>query len=182
MAFLAEDDNTSKLPLRSPTKKSAIFAVLISVTYPLLDQTLLALDAAVFGGANWGLGAALLIRVVPAIWVTITTHCGRHTLATGAFKLSGTAVLISCGMEIKLYHNTGALMISEYELPSSGQPTTVGLIAAIPTVHLTITDEALRDTAGLVITLMITVLQVLDTSQFVRAVLTLRHTVSISFE
>lgn len=39
----------------------AIFAVLISVTDPLLHQTLLALGAAVLGGADRCVGATLLI-------------------------------------------------------------------------------------------------------------------------
>lgn len=73
----------------------AVFAVLVSVTDPLLHQTLFAMWAAVFGGADRCFSAALLIRAVPAVRVTITTHRARHTLATCTCKLSGTAALIS---------------------------------------------------------------------------------------
>lgn len=73
----------------------AIFAVLVSVTDPLLHQTLFAMWAAVFGSADRCFSAAFLIGAVPAIWVTITTHCARHTLTTGTCKLSGTTALLS---------------------------------------------------------------------------------------
>ncbi|TNN77574.1 hypothetical protein EYF80_012164 [Liparis tanakae] len=122
MAVLAEDGNTSRLPLRRPNAKrsvltdvnrkgspeertgpalrtafnihlliGAIFAVLISVTDPLLHQTLLAPGAAVFGGAVRRVGAAVLIRAVLAVWVTIAKHRVRHTLATDALELGVTA-------------------------------------------------------------------------------------------
>ena len=74
----------------------AIYAVLISITDPLLHQTLLTLGAAVFSGAGHCDRAALLVRAIPAVGVTITMHCGQHTLATGAPKISGTAFLVRC--------------------------------------------------------------------------------------
>lgn len=86
----------------------AIFTVLISITDPLLHQTLLALGAAVFGGAGWCIGAALLIRAVPAVRMAIATHCGGHTLAIGALKLSGTAILIPYKKK-KKNHKKGVL-------------------------------------------------------------------------
>lgn len=74
----------------------AIYAVLISITDPLLHQTLLTLGAAVFSGADHCGHAALLVRAIPAVWVTVTMHRGRHTLATGAPKISGAAFLFRC--------------------------------------------------------------------------------------
>lgn len=165
----------------------AIFAVLIPVTDPLLHQTLLALGAAVFGGTGWCVGAALLIRAVPAVWVTIATHCGQHTLATGTLKICGTAAFIyytergvGGGIEHKgvIYKQTW--LIQSVDIPYLVQwlHTTVFLIAAVPAVSLPVTEEAVWNAAAFVITLVSAALHLLGTSHFVRAVLTLRHTVT----
>lgn len=47
-----------------------------------------------FGGTDLRSGAALFVRAVPAIWMTIATHDRGHALATGTFKLCGAAVFV----------------------------------------------------------------------------------------
>ena len=46
------------------------------------------------GGADRRPGAALLVRVVPAVRVSVAPHAVRHTLATGALKLTDAALLL----------------------------------------------------------------------------------------
>lgn len=73
-----------------------VFAVLISITEPLLHETLLAPRTLMLGGADLLSGAALFVRVVPAVWITIAKHGRGHTLATATFKLCGAADFVRC--------------------------------------------------------------------------------------
>lgn len=56
--------------------------------------------------------------------------------------------------------------------------TTARLITAIPAVPLPITEEAVRDAAAPPITQVRTAIHLLGTSLFIRAILTLRHTIT----
>lgn len=62
--------------------------------------------------------------------------------------------------------------------PVHRQRTTVLFVTAVHTVPIPITEEAAGNAAALVITLMHAALHQLGTSQLIRAVLTLRHTIA----
>lgn len=74
----------------------SIPAVLLAVTPPLLQQTFLTVGAAQFGGADRRVAAALLIRAIPAVRVTVAEHRGRHALSAGTLELGSTAALVLC--------------------------------------------------------------------------------------
>lgn len=113
--------------------------------------------------------------------MTVATHCGQDTLATGTLELCVTAVLLvyidkrEANEVLKITHmqaklNAGRTLVCPH--------TTFGLITAIRAVTFPITEEATRNAAGFVVALMRTALHVLCAFRFIRAVLTVRHTIT----
>lgn len=113
--------------------------------------------------------------------MTIATHCGQHTLATGTLELCVTAVLL---FYIDKREANKALKITH--MPAKLKPgrtlvcphTTLCLITAIRAVTFPITKEATGNAAAFVVALMRTALHVLSAFCFIRAVLTVRHTIT----
>lgn len=74
----------------------AILAVHLSVTYPLVQQTLLALRTAVLRAAWWRFSAVLLVWMISAVRVSITAHTDRNALTAAALPFSTAAALLTC--------------------------------------------------------------------------------------
>lgn len=72
---------------------AAVPAVLLAVTQPLGQETLPAVFTVQLGGAGDSVAAALLIRLVTAVWVAVAVHGGLHTLSTGALEVCSTTAL-----------------------------------------------------------------------------------------
>lgn len=68
--------------------------------------------------------------------------------------------------------------LSSRSILRSVQPTAVGLIRAIQTVPLSITEHTCRQAATLVVTVVSTAPRVLQTVQLIRTVLTLRYIIT----
>lgn len=73
----------------------AILAVHLSVTHPLVQQTLMALRTAAFRAARWRFRAVLLVRMISAVRVSIAAHADRQALTAVALPLRTAATLLN---------------------------------------------------------------------------------------
>lgn len=73
----------------------AILAVHLSVTHPLVQQTLLALRTAAFRAARRRFRAVLLVRMISAVRVSIAAHTDRQALTAAALPLRTAATLLT---------------------------------------------------------------------------------------
>lgn len=74
----------------------AILAVHLSITYPLIQQTLLALRTAALRAAWRRFSAVLLVWMISAVRVSITAHTDRNARTAAAPPFSYAAALLTC--------------------------------------------------------------------------------------